>query len=248
MLADAQALPSLRPEIEIKWADQSAMLESFSRPQFREAVVFQPLHWYNEFQLQQNMVKNKPNVHPGDMLIHFAGLMKDKRKFMGPWLDKVENMVDQWTVPLENTTYLTDVKKYWDTYGQATDVLDRANQTLSLRLSDPQLRQTVLKAFEDLQNVVWKAAEDIDGMRSHTEFLTDTLQQAIGQEMAAKGQLRAEAAQAQSSKAEVPEPGGSTTKMSKVETSQAGTAGSADGDVVDSHALSQPGGESNAAI
>ncbi len=247
MLADAQALPSLRPEIEIKWADQSAMLESFSRPQFREAVVFQPLHWYNEFQLQESMVKDRPNVHPGDMLIHFAGLMKDKREFMGPWLDKVENMADRWTVPLENTSYLTDVKEYWDTYGRAKDVLDRANQTIALELSDPQLRQPVLKAFEDLQNIVWKAAEDIDGMRSHIEFLTDTLQQAVGQEMTAESQLRAEAAQAQSSKAQFLEPAGSTTKMSKVETLQAGTAGSADGDVMDSHALSLPGGESNVA-
>ncbi len=247
MLADAQALPSLRPEIEIRWADQGAMLESFSRPQFREAVVFQPLHWYNEFQLQESMVKNRPNVHPGDMLIHFAGLMKDKREFMGPWLDKVENVADRWTVPLENTTYLTDVKEYWDTYGRAKDALDRANQTISLTLSDPQLRQPVLKASEDLQNIVWKAAEDLDGMRSHIEFLADTLQQAIGQEMAANGQLMGEAVQAQSSKAEVLEPGGSTTNMSKVETLQAGTAGSADGDVEDSRALLLPGRESNAA-
>lgn len=192
MLADAQALPSLRPEITIQWADQGAMLESFSRPQFRDAVVFQPMHWYNEFQLQESMVKDRPNVHPGDMLIHFAGLAKDKRQFMGPWLDKVENVADQWTVPLEDTNYVRDVERYWDTYGHAKDMLDRANNTLLLKLSDPELRQPAVKAFEDLQNTVWKAAEDLDRMRSHTESLADTLRQAIHQDLATRDQLRAE--------------------------------------------------------
>ena len=178
MLADAQAIPSLRPEITITWADQSAMLESFSRPQFRDAVAYQPLHWYNEFQLQQSMVKDKPNVHPGDMLIHFAGLMKDKRDYMGPWLDKVENEADHWTVPLENTTYIKDVKEYWDTFGQAKDMLDRANTTLSLSLSDVVLRQSVVGAFEDLQNLVWNSAEDMEGMRNSTQILAEIVQEA----------------------------------------------------------------------
>ena len=178
MLADAQAIPSLRPEITITSADQSAMLESFSRPQFRDAVAYQPLHWYNEFQLQQSMVKDKPNVHPGDMLIHFAGLMKDKRDYMGPWLDKVENEADHWTVPLENTTYIKDVKEYWDTFGQAKDMLDRANTTLSLSLSDVVLRQSVVGAFEDLQNLVWNSAEDMEGMRNSTQILAEIVQEA----------------------------------------------------------------------
>ena len=203
MLADAQALPSLRPEITIKWVDQGAMLESFSRPQFRDAVVFQPMHWYNEFQLQQSLVKDRPNVHRGDMLIHFAGLMKDKRELMGPWLDQVEVMADRWAVPLENTTYLRDVNDYWIIYGQAKDMLNRANNTLSSRLSNADSRQPVVKASKNLQDILWKAAEDLDGMRSHTEFLADTLQQAIRQESAANDQLRVEMDQAPNSKAEV---------------------------------------------
>ena len=206
MLADAQALPSLRPEIAIKWADQGAMYESFSRPQFRDAVVFQPMHWYNEFQLQQNMVKDRPNVHPGDMLIHFAGLMQDKRELMGPWLDKVENLAGQWAVPLENTTYIGDVEEYWDTYGKAKDMLHRANKTLSSSsLSGAGLMPAVVKASEDLQSMLWNAAEDIDGVRSHTEFLEDTLQQAIYQMSAADERLGEAAAQAPNSEAGTPE-------------------------------------------
>lgn len=186
MLADAQALPSLRPEITINWADQGAMVESFSRPQFREGVVFQPLHWYNEFQRRERKVGVEPNVHPGDMLIHFAGLMQVKREYMGPWLDRVENSPDQWTVPLENTTYLSDVKEFWDTYGKAKETLKRVNNTLSVTLRDSDFRQPVVKAYEDLENMIWETAGDIEGMQSHTEFLSDTLQQAIRQNSAAK--------------------------------------------------------------
>ena len=206
MLADAQAIPSLRPEITIEWADQSAMLASFSRPQFRDAVVYQPLHWYNEFQLQESLVKDRPNVHPGDMLIHFAGLMKDKRDFMGPWLDTVENKADQWAVPLENTTYLRDVEEFWDTYGHAKHVLDRVNETLDSRLSDAESMQRVANASESLRNMVWEAAEDLKGMQSRTQLLADALQQATRlksaahRKPAAKDHLRAETARAPSSK------------------------------------------------
>lgn len=176
MLADAQALPSLRPEIPIRWADQTAMLESFSRPQFRDGVVFQPLHWYNEFQLQENREKHKPNVHPGDLLIHFAGLEGDKGELMGPWLYGVENMADQWSVPLENTSYPMDVREFWDIYGQAKDNLDRAKKALSSESSNADSRQSMVQASETLQNMLWNATDDLDGMRSHTAILADTLQ------------------------------------------------------------------------
>lgn len=250
MLADAQAIPSLRPEIPIMWTDQSAMLESFSRPQFRESVVYQPLHWFNELQLQkveQTMVKDKPNVHPGDMLIHFAGMMKDKREFMGPWLDEVENMADRWAVPLENTTYLRDVKEYWYTYGRAREALDRANNTLSLeltQLSHITLRQPVAKAVENLQNMVWNSADDIDGMQSHTEFLADTLQTAISQLSAAEDQLKAEKVKAASSKAGKLESGDSETKMSKATSFEGGVAGSTNRGKRVSHIKPLPPGES----
>lgn len=153
--------------------------------------------------MQRGLVKNRPNIQQGDMLIHFAGLMEDRREFMGPWLDEVENKANQWTVPLENTTYLRDVEECWYTYGQARDMLDRANEALSLQLRDTQLRQPVVKALEKLQNMVWIAAYDIEGMQSHTDFVADTLEQAILQKSAAEDQLRAEKVRAASSKAEI---------------------------------------------
>lgn len=53
-------------------------------------------------------------------------------------------------------------------YGQANGILDRTNSTLSLSLNDSEFRQPVVKAFENLQNMTWKAAEDLEGIRSHT--------------------------------------------------------------------------------
>ena len=220
MLTDAQALPSLRPEITIKWADQSAMSESFSRPQFRDAVVFQPMHWYNEFQLQQSMVRDSPNIHPGDMLIHFAGLMKDKRDFIGPWLDRVENLADRWSVPLENTSYLKDVKEYWDAYGHAQDLLSRANNTLTWRTSDIDSMQPVLKALEHLQTMLWEAAEDIEGVRNRTETLAHVLQRVGRHGPAAVDSLRAEMVNAPD-----PEKEPQRTAMTTVETSDADLGG-----------------------
>ena len=218
MLADALALPSLRPEIKLQWADQSAMVYSFSRPQFREGVVFQPLHWYNELQRHERKVGVEPNVQPGDMLIHFAGLMKDKREYMGPWLDRVENLADQWTVPLENTTYMSDVKEYWEVYGKAIDILHRANNTLSVSLRDSKFREPVVKAIEALQKMIWDGPAlsegNVEGMRTHAEHVWDTLQQAQRQHSAAK--------------------------FSKVEVIKAGTEGSADEGAADAQRVPSP--------
>ena len=126
---------------------------------------------------------------------------------MGSWLDEVENLADFWAVPLEDTMYLKDVKEHRDTYGQAKDILDHTTHTLSLKLTGLEVRQPVMKVFEDLQDVVWKAIQDIHGMRSHTECLADTLKQAIRQDFAAETHFRAETAQAQSSEAGILEVG-----------------------------------------
>ena len=159
------------------------MLESFSRPQYRDGVVFQPLHWYNEFQIQQNQTTDNPNVHPGDMMIHFAGIIK-KRNLMGSWLDKVENTPEQWAVPLENTTYLEDVREFWDIYGQAKDILNSANNTLSSCLDDVEVRVPVERAYESLQTKTWEYADDLKSMQSLAESLADALHLAKDQERA----------------------------------------------------------------
>lgn len=225
MIADAQAIPSLRPDIKLRWVDQATLVESFQRPQFRENVVFQPLHWYNEFQRAERKVGVEPNVQPGDMMIHFAGLMKNKKEFMGPWLDRVENQAEQWTRPLDNTTYLNDVKEFWKIYGAANDTLHRANNTLSRGLRDSDFRQPVVKAVKDLENMIWDgpklAGGNVEGMRTHTEHLSDILQQAVRQNSAAK--------------------------FSKVEVIKPGTAGTADGAAADAQRVPSPMGGPSAA-
>ena len=196
-------------------------MESFSRPQFRDAVVFQPMHWYNEFQLQQNMVKNSPNIHPGDMLIHFAGLMKDKRELMGPWLDRVESLADQWSVPVENTSYLRDVQEHWDTYGHAQEVLSRANDTLTSKSSDIDSMQPVLKASVHLQTMLWEAADDIEGVRNRTKILAHVLQEAGSGGSVVGVQLRVETVNAPHSEKEPPRSQDSGTAMKTVEITDA---------------------------
>ena len=192
MLADALAIPSLLPEIPIRWADQTAMLESFSRPQFREGVLFQPVHWYNEFQIQQNQMTDNPNVHPGDMLIHFAGI-PTKSTLMESWLDKVENTPERWAVPLENTSYPEDVTAFWETYGRAKDLLDRANDTLSSELGDAEIRTPVVRAYESLETQTWESPDDLESMRGFTESLSDALRLAEEQERGTLDQQMLEA-------------------------------------------------------
>ena len=177
MLADAQALPSWRPEIQYGWEDQGATAVSYSRPEFRDGVIFQPLHWWNEFQLNGSMGRDKPNIHPGDMMIHFAGFAGDKPQYMGPWLDRVENEANQWTVPLENTSYLTDIKEYWDAYGPARDVLGHAKSLMLSETRTVEEKYHLGNASEKLQDIMWKYSEEYESIRTHTDLLADIVEE-----------------------------------------------------------------------
>ena len=149
------------------------MLEIFSRPEYRDSVLFQPHDWWNQY-----LDPNDPqSVQPGDMLIHFAGI-PDKAGSMGPWLDRVENVAGQWALPLENTSYLSETEKYWDTYGRAKDVLERVNSELSSDTVNVYGESTehMMEAAEKLQEMVWKEADDCDGVQKATESLADYLQ------------------------------------------------------------------------
>ena len=83
-------------------------------------------------------------------------------------------MADQWSVPLENRSYLMDVRDFWDIDGQAKDMLDRADKALSLESSNADSMQPVVQASETLPNMLWNATDDLDGLRP--ALLADTLQ------------------------------------------------------------------------
>ena len=172
MLGDAQALRSWRPEIHYGWDDQGAAEVSFSRPEFRDAVIFQPLHWWNEFQLKANMDPDHPNIHPGDMMLHFAGF-SDKTPTMGPWLDKVENEANVWTVPLENTSYLANIKEYWDTHIPAREVRGRAQSQISSESSTVEEKWSMGNVSERLREIMWNSCEEYESIRNQADMLAD---------------------------------------------------------------------------
>ena len=177
MLGDAQALPSWRPEIEFGWEDQGATEVSYSRPEFRNGVIFQPLHWWNELQINSSLGRDEPPIHPGDMMVHFAGIGGDKPQYMGPWLDRVENEATQWTVPLENTSYLTAIKEYWETYGPARNVLGHARSLMSSESRTEEQKYQLGNASEKLHDIMWKDQEDYESIRIHTAMLGDLVQE-----------------------------------------------------------------------
>ena len=82
-------------------------------------------------------------------------------------------------MPLENTSYLSDIKNYWDTYGRAKDMLERVNNELSSEdtsSGDGESMEHMTEAAEKLQEKLWKEADDCDGVREATESLADYLQ------------------------------------------------------------------------
>ncbi len=50
----------------------------------------------------------------GDLLAHFAGHPKVRAERMAIWLDVAEKHLPMWEIPLEETSYKKEIKKFWE--------------------------------------------------------------------------------------------------------------------------------------
>lgn len=180
MLNLALALPLLEPGEYLGFADQSAMLEIFSRPDFQNNVVYQPIRWYNEFQLSEHHeIKNYTDIPKGDMLLHFAGMAGEKLELMGVWLDMVEIKPDKWALPLEKTSYVQNVTEYWENYSKGGRAIEKVNEEMNWGLEDQEKVFAVENARSRLRETLWRFTDSYDRIQEGITALGDALSKAL---------------------------------------------------------------------
>lgn len=109
MLTETMAIPLLKPEVDLKYnAVTNAMKHVFTKAEYRDHVLYQPRRWYNDFRSNA-----RPEAESGSFLVHFDGTLDENSDAIKPWLDAIEQSPSSWQVPVQDTSFPTEIEKYW---------------------------------------------------------------------------------------------------------------------------------------
>ncbi|KAL9129692.1 MAG: hypothetical protein Q9217_001934, partial [Psora testacea] len=125
LLSDAIALPRLRPEIDLPFNEQTAVEWVFSQPENLKHRIYQPKHWFNAYDPYYE--SHGDVAMDGSLVVHFPGMGGDRPDAMGRWLDKLDHSPEALRIPLENTTYPSEIEAYWSRLRSAAEMLHRSN-------------------------------------------------------------------------------------------------------------------------
>lgn len=129
-----------RPDDPLQFRDQSAMDVLMKEPAFIDNIVQAPQRWFNAYQGEHNETLAPFQIRRGDFLVHFAGV-PNREERMGYWLNRAEQHLDDWEVPVKSTSYLQEVRDFW------------AEQSGMRRAKKESLAEQRLKAKEILSKV-----------------------------------------------------------------------------------------------
>jgi hypothetical protein len=102
-----------RPDGDLQFRDQSAMNTLMQEPAFAKNIVQAPQRWFNAYQGELNETLQPFQVRRGDLLVHFAGI-PDREARMQYWLERAEQHLDDWEMPVKSTTYPQEAKDFWN--------------------------------------------------------------------------------------------------------------------------------------
>lgn len=135
-----------RPDMPLVFRDQSAMDYVMKKPQFVNNIVQAPQRWFNAYQGEHNETLAPFQIRRGDLLVHFAGV-PNREERMGYWLDRAEQHLDDWEVPVKSTSYPQERKDFWDEIRRGRQ--GKKEQMAEARLKATQLLSTVGAHFDE---------------------------------------------------------------------------------------------------
>ena len=136
MLSQVIGLKGLDSTADLRFYDQSAFENIFSRPENRGRFIYQPRNWWNRY------FWTADGREPGEFLLHFAGIgtgpnsggVKEKEGCMTEFLGIAESTQSgegpgkNFERPLDTTKYPAETRDYWNTIKKTREVLKRTQQ------------------------------------------------------------------------------------------------------------------------
>ncbi|KAF2159032.1 glycosyltransferase family 34 protein [Zasmidium cellare ATCC 36951] len=135
-----------RPDAPLPFRDQSAMDALMHEPAFSSNLAQAPQRWFNAYQGEHNETLAPFQIRRGDFLVHFAGVLNREER-MGYWLERAEQHLDDWEVPVKSTSYPQEVRDFWS---EQKDLRRRKKEALSgARLKAKELMSNVEEHMEE---------------------------------------------------------------------------------------------------
>lgn len=167
-----------KPEEPLPFRDQSVMDNVMHEPEFVRNIVQLPQRWFNAYQGEHNETLAPFQIRRGDLLLHFAGVPNREERMMY-WLDRAEQHLDDWEVPLKSTSYPQERKDFWAEY--RVTLAAQKKEVTGTRLKATQLLNTVetqLVEFGDRLSAadkeeIKKAREDFQKVMSDDNYKDD---------------------------------------------------------------------------
>ncbi|KAL3420061.1 galactosyl transferase gma12 mnn10 family protein [Phlyctema vagabunda] len=111
-----------RPQVELKYTEQSGMEEMIQDPYWKKSVVYVPQFWFNSYPVSVHREHKKDiriyEYRPGALQIHFASNRDGKRpERMNSYMDKAEKAGDAnaaYAPPLSESWYPGNITAFWD--------------------------------------------------------------------------------------------------------------------------------------
>lgn len=184
LLASIVAFRHYRPDDPLTFRDQSAMNTLMKESRFVKNTVESPQRWFNAYQGEHNETLAPFQIRRGDFLVHFAGVPnRDER--MAYWLDRAEQRLDDWEIPLKSTSYGQEVRDFWNERRHA-----RAQYKETIA-------ETRLTATQLVDKIGYQMDEYGDRLSEETKMKVDAakdeLRAVLGNEQLSQEQSRLEA-------------------------------------------------------
>ncbi len=120
----------------------------FREPERKDAVVYQPRHWYNAYHMGTDNI-TEIREGEGELLVHFAGFYGNRTAAMEDWFEKIEKEPDKHAIPIERTHIKQEIDEFWSRLREGKVLLQDMGHEIEKKNTTRQL-----KAFEKLQNAV----------------------------------------------------------------------------------------------
>lgn len=119
------AFPHYRPDVTLRFTEQSAMEETILDPRFGRKVQFVPQHWFNGYpkgEPQEFVARmdedglGEGDVRRGDFLVHLAG-HNDKEGAIKEWLGVLKALPNVWEHQTVQRDISGEVAQFWEKVG-----------------------------------------------------------------------------------------------------------------------------------
>ncbi|KAL4993741.1 hypothetical protein BDV10DRAFT_198068 [Aspergillus recurvatus] len=129
VLIETIAYPTYNPRVDLDvQVDQNAMGKVLNQSSYREGVMYLPRTWINTYEWAHAYEGDR-----GNMLVHFPGLGEKRWERMEAWLDVVERGVGGWEVPVQETWYFEEGRRFWERIQEARRALGEYERMKEVR-------------------------------------------------------------------------------------------------------------------